>query len=84
MYFKKTERKLKDLLNNESVVVMSDGFVFNTVVKWELADHLDDVPPFLEINFVERTEDEESIYYTKDLDQDVYDLFGVLFVFVMS
>lgn len=81
MYFKKTQRKFKDLLNGESVIVLSGEFAFNTTVKWEIADYLDDVPPFLEITFIERTEDSDAVYYTKDLDKDVYQLSESLIVF---
>ena len=73
-------KQVKHLLNGTEVVVFSGKFVFNTIVEWHLADHLEDAPPFLEVLFVDRCT-EEAILCVSNLDQVVYDLEGVLIVF---
>ena len=80
MYFKVSDKQVKHLLNGTEVVVFSGKFVFNTVVEWHLADHLEDAPPFLEVLFVDRCT-EEAILCVSNLDQVVYDLEGVLIIF---
>ena len=80
MYFKVSDKQVKHLLNGTEVVVFSGKFVFNTIVEWHLADHLEDAPPFLEVLFVDRCT-EEAILCVSNLDQVVYDLEGVLIVF---
>ena len=80
MYFKVSDKQVKHLLNGTEVVVFSGKFVFNTIVEWHLADHLEDTPPFLEVLFVDRCT-EEAILCVSNLDQVVYDLEGVLIIF---
>ena len=80
MNFNMSGKQVKHLLNGTEVVVFSGKFVFNTIVEWHLADHLEDVPPFLEVLFVDRCT-EEAILCVSNLDQVVYDLEGVLIVF---
>ena len=80
MYFKVSDKQVKHLLNGTEVVVFSGKFVFNTIVEWHLADHLEDAPPFLEVLFVDRCT-EEAILCVSNLDQVVYDLEGVLIIF---
>lgn len=80
MYFKVSDKQVKHLLNGTEVVVFSGKFVFNTIVEWHLADHLEDAPPFLEVLFVDRCT-EEAILCVSNLEQVVYDLEGVLIVF---
>ena len=80
MYFKVSDKQVKHLLIGTEVVVFSGKFVFNTIVEWHLADHLEDAPPFLEVLFVDRCT-EEAILCVSNLDQVVYDLEGVLIVF---
>ena len=79
MNFKLSDRKVKDLLNGEDVVVISDKLFYNCIVKWELADFDDTRPPFVEVCFNERCE-EDTIYFTDNLEQDVYELDGVFIV----
>ena len=80
MYFKVSDKQVKHLLNGTEVVVFSGKFVFNTIVEWHLADHLEDAPPFLEVLLVDRCT-EEAILCVSNLDQVVYDLEGVLIIF---
>ena len=68
------------MLNGTEVVVFSGNFVFNTIVEWHLADHLEDAPPFLEVLFVDRCT-EEAILCVSNLDKVVYELEGVLIIF---
>ena len=37
MNFKLSERKVKDLLSGEEVILLSGRFVYNTLVEWTLA-----------------------------------------------
>lgn len=80
MNFKLSERKVKDLLNGEEVILLSGRFAYNTIVEWTLVDFLDDVPPFLEVCFNERSEG-ESIYYTTNLEHELYEVNGLVFIF---
>ena len=75
-----SDKQVKHLLNGTEVVVFSGKFVFNTIVEWHLADHLEDAPPFLEVLFVDRCT-EEAILCVSNLDKVVYELEGVLIVF---
>ena len=79
MNFKKSDKQVKDLLNGEEVVVLSGGFAYNTLVEWTLADFMDNVPPFVEVNFNERCE-AETIYYTSDLETPLYEFNSLFFV----
>lgn len=79
MNFKVSSKPIKHLLNGTEVVVLSGKFVFNTVVEWQLADFSDEVPPYLEVLFVERCT-EETILCVSNLDQEVYELGDVLLV----
>ncbi len=79
MNFKVSSKPVKHLLNGTEVVVLSGKFVFNTVVEWQLADFSDEVPPYLEVLFVERCT-EETILCVSNLDQEVYELGDVLLV----
>ena len=80
MNFNVSDKQVKHLLNGAEVVVFSGKFVFNTIVEWHLADHLEDAPPFLEVLFVDRCT-EEAVLCVSNLDKIVYDLEGVLIVF---
>ena len=80
MNFNISDKQVKHLLSGTEVVVFSGNFVFNTIVEWHLADHLEDAPPFLEVLFVDRCT-EEAILCVSNLDQVVYDLEGVLIIF---
>lgn len=79
MNFKVSSKPVNHLLNGTEVVVLSGKFVFNTVVEWQLADFSDEVPPYLEVLFVERCT-EETILCVSNLDQEVYELGDVLLV----
>lgn len=81
MNFKVSNRKVKDLLNNESVIVLSEGFAYNTVVEWTLADFMEDKPPFVEVNFNERCEG-DTIYYTSNLESGLYEFFDCMIIVV--
>lgn len=72
MNFKMSDRKVKDLLNGESVIVLDGGFSYNCLVEWTLADFMDDVPPFVEVNFNERCEG-DTMYFTADLNEDLFE-----------
>lgn len=80
MNFNISDKQVKHLLSGTEVVVFSGKFVFNTIVEWHLADHLEDAPPFLEVLFVDRCT-EEAILCVSNLDKVVYELEGVLIVF---
>ena len=80
MNFKLSERKVKDLLNGEEVVLLSERFAYNTLVEWSLADFLDDIPPFLEVCFNERMEG-DTVYHTANVNHDLYELNGLIFIF---
>ena len=80
MNFKLSERKVKDLLNGEEVILLSGRFAYNTLVEWALADFLDDVPPFLEVCFNERMEG-DTVYHTANVEHDLYELNGLIFIF---
>ena len=79
MSLKISNRKIKDLLNGESVIVLSGGFSYNCTVEWTLADFMDDNPPFVEVNFNERCEG-DTIYFTSDLSGLLYEFNEYLFV----
>lgn len=83
MIFKSSNRKVKDLLNGEEVILLSGRFAYNTIVEWTLADFLDDVPPFVEVCFNERTEG-DTVYNTADLGHDLYEVNGLIFIFEVS
>lgn len=78
MCFKKSNRKVRDLLNGECVVVIDGGFAYNTIVEWSLADFLDDKPPFVEVNFNERCEG-DTMYFTSNLDESLYEFNELIF-----
>lgn len=80
MNFKLSERKVKDLLNGEEVILLSGRFVYNTLVEWVLADFLEDIPPFLEVCFNERMEG-DTVYHTANVEHDLYELNGLIFIF---
>lgn len=58
-----------ELLNNDEViVVITEGSYkggHTTKVKYELADFMDDEPPFMEIVFVDKYD--EAVYFTADM-----------------
>lgn len=70
------------LLNDDEVtVVITDGAYkggHTTKVKYELADFMDDEPPFMEILFVDKYDD--TVYFTADMSEPVYELNGLLVV----
>ena len=80
MNFNMSDKQVKHLLNGTEVVVFSGKFVFNTIVEWHLADHLEDAPPFLEVLFVDRCT-EEVILCVSNLDKEIYEVNNMLFVF---
>lgn len=80
MNFKLSKRKVKDLLNGDEVILLSGRFAYNTTVEWTLADFLDDVPPFVEVCFNERTVG-DTVYNTADLEHDLYEVNELVFIF---
>lgn len=70
------------LLNgDEVIVIIKDGAYkggHTTKVKYELADFMDDEPPFMEILFVDKYDD--TVYFTADMIEPVYELNGLLVV----
>ena len=75
----KTVGKL--LNDDEVVVIITDGAYkggHTTKVKYELADFMDDEPPFMEILFVDKYDD--TVYFTADMLEPVYELDGLLVV----
>ncbi len=80
MNFNVSDKQVKHLLNGTEVVVFSGKFVFNTIVEWHLADHLEDAPPFLEVLFVDRCT-EESVLCVSNLEKELYEVNNVLVVF---
>ena len=79
MNFKLSDRKVKDLLNGEGVILLSGRFAYNTIVEWTLADFLDDVPPFVEVCFNERIVG-DTVYNTADLEHNLYEINGLIFI----
>lgn len=70
------------LLNdNLVVVILTEGVYkggYTTTVKYELADFMDDEPPFIEVSFI--TKQGDTVFFTEDLSQPVYELDGLLVV----
>ena len=70
------------LLNgDEVIVIITDGAYkggHTTKVKYELADFMDDEPPFMEILFIDKYDD--TVYFTADMTETVYELNGLLVV----
>ena len=70
------------LLNDTLVVViLTEGVYkggYTTTVKYELADFMDDEPPFIEVSFI--TKQGDAVFFTEDLSQPVYELDGLLVV----
>lgn len=79
---KPSDRKVGDLLNEELVIIIhTDGCYKGgntTKVKYELADFMDDAPPFIEVCFINK--DDDCVYFTEDLTEPVYESEGMLFV----
>lgn len=77
-----TGKKVSDLLNGETVIVIhTTGWregAETTTVRYELADFMDDEPPFMEILFVDKYDN--VVYFTEDMDEPVYDLEGLYVV----
>ena len=75
-------KKVGNLLNDDEVVVIiTDGAYkggHTTKVRYELADFMDDEPPFMEILFVDKYDD--VVYFTENMNQPVYELNGVYIV----
>lgn len=71
-----------ELLNNDEIVVIITEGAYKgghtTKVKYELADFMDDEPPFMEILFVDKYDD--TVYFTADMTEVVYELNGLLIV----
>lgn len=71
--------KVGKLLNgDEVIVIITDGAYkggHTTKVKYELADFMDDEPPFMEILFVDKYDD--TVYFTADMRETVYELNGL-------
>lgn len=69
------------LNGDEVIVIITDGAYkggHTTKVRYELADFMDDEPPFMEILFVDKYDD--TVYFTADMAEPVYELNGLLVV----
>ena len=75
-------KKVGELLNDDVVVVIvTDGSYkggHTTKVRYELADFMDDEPPFMEVLFVDKHDD--VVYFTEDMNQPVYGMNGMYIV----
>lgn len=76
-------KKVGELLNDDVVVVIiaTDGAYkggHTTKVRYELADFMDDEPPFMEVLFVDKYDD--VVYFTEDMNQPVYEMNGMYVV----
>lgn len=75
-------KKVGELLNkDEVIVIITDGAYkggHTTKVKYELADFMDDEPPFMEVLFVDKYDD--TVYFTADMSEVVYELNGLMVV----
>lgn len=71
-----------DLLNDDVVVVIytkpPNIGAETCIVKYELADFLEDEPPFIEVCFLDSSE--VAYYFTENLQQKVYMIDGVYIV----
>lgn len=71
-----------DLLNDDVVIVICTKQpnigAETCIVKYELADFLEDEPPFIEVCFLDSSED--AYYFTENLQQKVYMIDGVYVV----
>lgn len=71
-----------DLLNDDVVVVICTRDrpigARTCTVKYELADFLEDEPPFIEVCFMDDYDD--AFYFTENLQQKVYMIDGVYVV----
>lgn len=71
-----------DLLNDDVAIVICTKppniGAETCIVKYELADFLEDEPPFIEVCFLDSSED--AYYFTENLQQKVYMIDGVYVV----
>lgn len=71
-----------DLLNDDIVIVLYTKpphiGAETCIVKYELADFLEDEPPFIEVCFLDSSEG--AYYFTENLQQKVYMIDGVYVV----
>mgnify|MGYP000435024391 CR=1 FL=1 len=73
-------KKVKDLRHGDMVICVYKGISTVTFYSNEIADHLEDAPPFLEVLFVDRCT-EEAILCVSNLDKELYEVNNVLVVF---
>ena len=75
-------KKVGELLNDDVVVVIATDGAYKgghtTKVRYELADFMDDEPPFMEVLFVDKYDD--VVYFTEDMNQPVYEMNGMYVV----
>ena len=75
-------KKVGELLNDDVVVVIATDGAYRgghtAKVRYELADFMDDEPPFMEVLFVDKYDD--VVYFTADMTEVVYELNGLLIV----
>ena len=79
---KELDKKVGDLINGDEVIVIhTNGFYKGgntTKVKYDLANFMDDTPPFIEVMFMNK--DDDCVYFTADLSEPIYDLCGMFCV----
>lgn len=75
-------KKVGELLNDDVVVVITTDGAYKgghtAKVRYELADFMDDEPPFMEVLFVDKYDD--VVYFTEDMSQPVYEINGMYVV----
>ena len=75
-------KKVGELLNDDIVIIIATDGAYKgghtTKVRYELADFMDDEPPFMEILFVDKYDD--VVYFTENMEQPVYELNGVYII----
>ena len=75
-------KKVGELLNDDVVVVIATDGAYKgghtAKVRYELADFMDDEPPFMEVLFVDKYDD--VVYFTEDMNQPVYEMNGMYVV----
>ena len=75
-------KKVGELLNDDVVVVIATDGAYRgghtAKVRYELADFMDDEPPFMEVLFVDKYDD--VVYFTEDMNQPVYEMNGMYVV----
>lgn len=82
MIFKRLGKSVGDLINGDAVIVLhTEGYYKGgntTTVRYELADFMDDSPPFIEVCFINK--EDECVYFTSNLEELIYEIDGMFCV----